>query len=131
MKMYCKHLLLVFTVLTVANTLFAQEKHYTLHQESGIENLIEKYRTYQEKQEVTDGYRIQITYTTDREEVFKSKAKLYREFENVPSYIEYDQPNYKLRLGDFPTRLEAMAALQEVIKLYSGAFIVKDRIRIR
>lgn len=131
MKMYCKRLLLLITVLTIANTLFAQEKHYTLHQESSIKDLIEKYRTYQEKLEVADGYRIQITYTTDREEAYKSKAKLYREFENIHSYIEYDQPNYKLRLGDFPTRLEAMAALQEVIKLYSGAFIVKDRIRIR
>ncbi|MCS6819833.1 MAG: SPOR domain-containing protein [Chitinophagales bacterium] len=95
-----------------------------------IASLVKAYLRYRETVQAEEGYRIQITYTSDREEAYRAKAKLYKEFEEVPSYIEYDQPNYKLRLGDFRTRLEATAFLQEVIKIYPGAFIVKDRIKI-
>jgi|GEM_PF-446103 hypothetical protein len=122
-------------LLTVYSLLFtfsinAQEGN-TIHQDESLKNLLEKYRDYQQKVDVTDGYRIQITYTTDRDEAYKAKARLYKEFETASSYIEYEQPNYKLRVGDFKTRLEATAFLQQVILLYPGAFIAKDKVKIK
>lgn len=54
---------------------------------------------------------------------------MYTQFPELSSYVEYEQPYYKLRLGDFKTRLEATYYLQQVITLYPGAFIVKDKIK--
>jgi len=124
-----------FLLLTVFLFLFSvqisAQEYSTVHQDESLKNLIEKYRSYQQKVDVAEGYRIQITYTTDRDEAYKSKAQLYKEFDAANSYIDYEQPNYKLRVGDFKTRLEATAFLQQVISLYPGAFIVKDRVKIK
>jgi hypothetical protein len=122
------HLALWLVLFSVP--LFSQE-HHKIHQDESLNLLIEKYRLYQQQVDVADGYRIQISYTSDREEAYKAKARLYREFESTNSYIEYEQPNYKLRIGDFRTRLEATAFLQEAIKIYPGAFIVKDKVKIK
>lgn len=108
-----------------------QGKFYTIKEDSTISDLLDKYREYNRKKEFTDGYRIQIIYTDIRDEVYKSKGKTYKEFPELTSYVEYEQPYYKLRLGDFKTRLEATYYLQEVTPLYSGAFIVRDKIRIK
>lgn len=102
---------------------------HSIYQSNEISNLISEYRTYQQVIDVEDGYRIQITYTSNRDEVYKAKAKLYQELEDVPAYVEYEQPNYKLRVGDFKTKLQATEFLQKVILFYPGAFIVKDRIK--
>jgi hypothetical protein len=108
-----------------------QNKNVTLKQDSAITELLDKYKEYNRKKEFTEGYRIQIMYTDIRDEVYKSKGKTYKDFPELPSYVEYEEPYYKLRLGDFKTRLEATYYLQQVITIYPGAFIVKDKIRIK
>jgi hypothetical protein len=44
--------------------------------------------------------------------------------------MTYQQPNFKIRVGDFKTRLEALKFLKEVQGLYSTAFIVKDDVKL-
>lgn len=103
----------------------------TIHQDSSITDLLDRYKSYNAKKDVMDGYRIQIMYTDIRDEAYKIKAAMYKEFPEISSYVEYEQPYYKLRLGDFKTRLEATYYLQKIISLYSGAFIVRDKIKIK
>ena len=103
----------------------------TINQDPKVASLMNQYKDYNQRKEFTDGYRIQLMYTDVRDEVYKSKSKTYGEFPDLPSYVEYEQPYYKLRIGDFSTRLEATYYLQKVISVYSGAFIVKDKIRVK
>jgi hypothetical protein len=105
--------------------------NYTIYQDEKITELIEKYVEFNRKREFTDGYRIQVTYTNVRDEVYQSKGAMYKQFPELPSYVEYEQPYYKLRIGDFKTRLDATYYLQQVIVLYPGAFIVKDKIKAK
>jgi hypothetical protein len=106
-------------------------KYVAVKQDVKITELLNRYSEYNRKKEFADGYRIQIMYTDVRDEVYKSKGKMYKDFPDLPSYVEYEEPYYKLRLGDFKTRLEATYYLQDVVVLYTGAFIVKDKIRIK
>lgn len=110
--------------------LISTNKNYSVKQDEKISELLNKYKDYNHKKEFTEGYRIQIMYTDIRDEVYKSKGAMYKEFPDLISYVEYEQPYYKLRLGDFKSRLEATYFLQQVITLYPGAFIVKDKIKI-
>lgn len=103
----------------------------TINEDARIAGLMNQYKDYNLRKEFTDGYRIQLMYTDVRDEVYKSKSKTYGEFPDLPSYVEYEQPYYKLRIGDFSTRLEATYYLNKVIPVYSGAFIVKDKIRVK
>lgn len=111
------------------STAVSTAKNFTVLQDAQISTLLYTYKEYNRKKEFIDGYRIQITYTDVRDEVYKSKGAMYREFPDLTSYVEYEQPYYKLRLGDFKTRLEATYFLQQVITLYPGAFIVRDKIK--
>lgn len=113
------------------STGIAESKNVNVKQDASVSTLLYQYKEYNHKREFTEGYRIQITYTDVRDEVYKSKGAMYREFPELASYVEYEQPYYKLRLGDFKTRLEATHFLQQVIPLYTGAFIVRDKIKIK
>ena len=104
---------------------------FSVKQDEKIASLVEKYIHYNAKKEFAEGYRLQIMYTDVRDEAYKSKGAMYKEFPDLASYVEYEQPYYKLRLGDFKTRLEATYYLQQVTPIYPGAFIVKDKIKIK
>jgi hypothetical protein len=106
-------------------------KNFSIKQDPGIAGLLYNYKAYNAKREFGEGFRVQIMYTDVREDVYRSKATMYKEFAELASYVEYEQPYYKLRLGDFKTRLEATYYLQQIAALYPGAFIVRDKIKIR
>jgi len=113
------------------DTTIVCNKYASVKEEEKIAALASKYDDYNRKKEFTDGYRIQIMYTDIRSEAYKSKGQMYKDFPDLNSYVEYEEPYYKLRIGDFKTRLEATYFMQQVTPLYSGAFIVKDKIRIK
>lgn len=113
------------------DTTIIYNKYDTIKEDKKTVDLLGKYKEYNSKKEFTDGYRIQIMYTDVRDEVYKSKGQTYKEFPELPSYVEYEEPYFKLRLGDFKTRLEATYYLQSVVTIYSGAFIVRDKIKIK
>ena len=113
------------------STVVNGNKNFTINESAAVSNLLSKYKEYNRKREFGEGFRIQITYTDVRDEVYKSKGALYKEFPDLSSYVEYEQPYYKLRVGDFTTRLKATYYLQQVVTLYPGAFIVRDKIKIK
>jgi hypothetical protein len=113
------------------DTTIVCNKYAVVKEQANIAALGAKYDDYNRKKEFTDGYRIQIMYTDVRSDAYKSKGQMYKDFPDVNSYVEYEEPYFKLRIGDFKTRLDATAFMQQVTTLYSGAFIVKDKIRIK
>ncbi len=132
-KLYLSVFCFLFSVSCFAqdSTVVSIHNNYSVKQEVKVDELLSKYNDYNRKKEFANGYRIQIMYTDVRDEVYKSKGAMYKDFPDLASYVEYEQPYYKLRLGDFHSRLEATYYLQQVIVLYPGAFIVKDKIKIK
>lgn len=137
-KFSCRSLILVLVLVVTALSSAGQDtavvfsnKNFTIKQDAGIAGLLYSYKVYNSKREFGEGFRVQIMYTDVREDVYRSKAAMYKEFAELASYVEYEQPYYKLRLGDFKTRLEATYYLQQIAALYPGAFIVRDKIKIR
>lgn len=130
-------LLFLVSLFSAANcmaqdsTALPANKNFSIKQDIQVASLLYKYKEYNRKREFGEGFRVQITYTDIREEVYKNKASLYNQFPDLSSYVEYEQPYYKLRIGDFKTRLQATYYLQQIVTLYPGAFIVRDKIKIR
>ncbi|MEZ4915879.1 MAG: SPOR domain-containing protein [Chitinophagales bacterium] len=84
-----------------------------------------------EHRDKDSGYRIQLINSSNRDEVYTKKTELYQKHSNVKAYIVYDQPYYKLRIGDFKTRLEAYKYMDEIIGEFQSAFVVRDEIKIK
>lgn len=130
--------ILTFLFFVGFNVIQAQEpvveelsKSVSLTTTADLNFLIETHKKKNQKTDEMNGYRIQIVYNTDREEVYNMKSKVYQQFTEFKSYIVYDQPYYKLRMGDFKTRMEARKYLEEVLEFFPTSFIVKDVIKIK
>ncbi|MFM9008490.1 MAG: SPOR domain-containing protein [Bacteroidota bacterium] len=76
------------------------------------------------------GFRIQVFFGPERVKAQETKTQLSALYPENQAYLVYQQPNFKVRLGDFKTRLEASRFLQEVQGSYPGAFIVPDEVRL-
>ncbi|MDB5060482.1 MAG: hypothetical protein JWP67_325 [Mucilaginibacter sp.] len=74
------------------------------------------------------GYRVQIYSGSNRNLAFNAQAKFNREFPELRTYIVYHEPNFKVRAGDFRSRLEAEKLMQDIKPLFSGMFIISEKI---
>ena len=129
-------LLLLFT----AKSLMAQQEnnariavvHFgtiTLVQDTRIEKLLERQITLNKRKGGIDGYRIQVFFNSGRdarEEAIRVKAGFLSEFQDIPVYIVYQSPFYKVRVGDFRTKYEALGAFRHIKHKYPSAYIVQD-----
>ncbi len=79
------------------------------------------------------GFRVQIYTDSGNRSKLRTdrvKADFDSRYPKIPSYISYDEPYYKLRVGDFRTRLDALRFLNEVSSTYLSAIIVVDKINL-
>lgn len=93
--------------------------------------LVKKHTEVREKVN-RKGYRIQIYFGADKTKAKEMKAKfLSRYSDKVHAYEIYEVPNFKIRVGDFRTRLEAYRFLKEIKAEFPTAFIVESDIEYR
>lgn len=79
-----------------------------------------------------DGYRLQLfsgSGTTARQEANTLRAEFLAKNPEVPAYVVYQAPNFKVRVGDYRTELEAIWLQRELEYFFPGAFVVKDIIK--
>ncbi len=96
-----------------------------LHLDTNKPSLMDTAAMLQKK---TDGYRVQIYATGDREQAYFLKDEALQIFgkNHINVYIEFDAPYYKIRIGDCPTKEEA-DRLRRLArsKGYNKAWVVK------
>ena len=95
-----------------------------------VKQLVEKHIDLNERVRTIPGFRIQVASlsgTASKNRAFEMKERLKVSFPEVEAYVVYDEPNFKVKVGDFRTRLEAYAFLQQIIEVYKG-YIIKDNI---
>lgn len=99
-------------------------------QDSLVQVLVKRHVVLNTARQSMPGYRVQIHFGSQRTDANEIRADFHKLFPNIPAYIIYQQPNFKIRVGDFKTRLEAMKLLNDLQTLYSTAFIVRDDVRL-
>lgn len=76
------------------------------------------------------GYRLQLTFDSDRKVVDDARAKFIAEHPKVDSYLIYNAPNYILKIGDFRTQMEADKWKTVLIQSYPTCFVVREKINL-
>ncbi|OFX51846.1 MAG: hypothetical protein A2046_00790 [Bacteroidetes bacterium GWA2_30_7] len=102
-----------------------------INQNDNIKLIFNKHIEYNEKLSSCQGYRIRIfsdSGHTARESANKAKADFLKLFPEIESYLKYDQPNWKVLIGDFRTKSDALKFLKLISDNFPSAFIVKDMI---
>lgn len=78
------------------------------------------------------GYRIQIFFESGNNSKNRAiwvKNQFDGRYPQVPSYIIFGEPYYRVRVGDFRTRIEADAFKKRIVRRYSNAFVIEDKIK--
>ena len=120
----------LFVILAVAA--FAQS-HGSLNidQDSRIENLIAKQRSMYRIDSSFSGYRIHV-FMEIGNEALQHAEQVKRQFENafpdIPIYLTYAEPYFRLRAGDFRNRVEAEQCLRRIKPKFKEAFVTADMI---
>lgn len=145
-------LILLFPVKLFANTpdstvieprydIISELKEYgpnggevNLHGDRSIDNLLQWHIHMNEKKKTFTGYRIQIysvnSYGCNIDKLKEMRDKFEETFQDIPAYLKYFDPDFKIRAGNFHSRLESIPALYRIRKVYPASYPVKTEISI-
>ncbi|WP_196891090.1 SPOR domain-containing protein [Aureivirga marina] len=97
-------------------------------QSSDISELIEKKRDFNKNHDnFIDGYQIQL-FNGKEAETRKRKKEFEKDFPEIEVSLFYFNPDWRLRIGNFKTRLEATKVLNKIKSKYRGARILETKI---
>ena len=108
-----------------------------VHKDPRIDLLVKKQiqineETSREARRVGKGYRLLVINTNNRDEATAAKTKVYTFFPELKSYLLYQAPFFKLKVGNFKEKKEAEEYQQRLQKYFpKGVFIMNDTIEIK
>lgn len=79
----------------------------------------------------TKGFRIVIYNGADRAMAMEAKNKFSKTFITQRSYMSYNVPSYKIKVGDFEDKKAATVFLRRVTSMFPSSFIVPDIITVK
>ncbi len=80
----------------------------------------------------TKGFRIQVLNTTDRNQALTIKSKLLTEYPDHKTYLMYQAPYFKIRIGNFVEKSEADDLKKEMARMFpTGVFVIPSEIEYK
>ncbi|SDS03630.1 Sporulation related domain-containing protein [Mucilaginibacter mallensis] len=125
----------LFGLMLLPSLLFAQEKgKVEVVKDPKVDSLVQDYVVGDKGKNIapasSDGYRIQIFSGSDRQAAYDAQAKLKAKYPDLATYLSYRAPNFKVRVGDYRSRLEAEKVMQDLKPLFGGLFITQEKINL-
>lgn len=115
----------------------AQTSSVTVHKDPRIDLLVNKQIeinevTTRNSRRSAPGFRILVISSNNRNKVIDAKTKVYREFPELKTYMLYQSPFFRLKVGNFKDREDAEGYLASIQKIFpTGCYIVPDTIEVR
>ena len=136
-----KVILIFLTAFTASFVLYSQNNpngNIQVVQDSRVDTLLQmhismnKAKLQNPDNYDIEGYRVQIFFESGNNSSTRArevKEDFELEYPDVPAYISWQAPNFRVRVGDFRTRMKAEAFLQRIMRDYPNAWVIKDEIK--
>ncbi len=121
-------------VVILQSKLVAQvpnEGNIVIISDERIDLLLKLHIDHNKEFPIFQGYRIQILMASGNDALDiteEAKEEFNEKYPDIPIYLTFGEPNYRVRVGDFRTRLEAEKFLQKISRKYPGAWVTQDNI---
>lgn len=94
--------------------------------------MIQLHRSVNDEIEYTKGFRIQIYAGSSLEVANDAKADFLMSFDDdeCPVYQLWNPPHFRVRVGDYLSRGEAMSEVATIRQIFPDAFIVSDEVKV-
>ena len=115
---------------SIFSVLARDAKNLTITQDPGIVTAMSSHVASNRRKRMS-GYRIRIFFDNKQNSRGASEAAMRRfqgAFPGIPAYRSFTSPHFKVTVGDFRTKSEALRLLQRVKGMFPSAFIVKESI---
>jgi len=128
-------LFILMSLVTAAQ--YQAEGSVVVLQSSLVDSVLKDYEALRLKimenpdSKAVPGYRIQIFFdsglnSSDRARQIRDEFML--KYPEIPAYVSWKAPNYRVRVGDFRSRMEAERTMQLIMIDYPSAWVSKDEI---
>lgn len=138
-----KHFLLLVLGIIISHLLLSQEtvsdendqpqkdtleilKNVNVDQDSILIKLLRWHTEDNQRRNGIDGYRVEIFSNRDMEKIQQIKIEFMSKFPDQAVHIKFIAPIFKVRIGDFRTKSEALKFYKQIEEDYRSAFIVRD-----
>lgn len=118
----------LLVLLSISHFTYAQKSYLKINKDADLDSLIEKNKNLNKIKNGMDGFRIQLFSGTERNNANQLKAKFLAAYPTVPAYLIYQQPYFKLRVGDFRNKMEAQYLFNNLSSEFNQAILVADKI---
>ncbi|MHB8206635.1 SPOR domain-containing protein [Mucilaginibacter sp.] len=125
-------------LLSLPSLVLAQTRgKVEVDKDSKVDSLIGNYlvgggktNTGEPASESSYGYRIQIFSGSDRKAAYNVQSKFQNKFPDTHTYLSYRDPNFKVKVGDFRSRIEAEKMVEEMKPAFGSLFIISEKINL-
>jgi hypothetical protein len=128
MKRFFVFLLFVFPFTTIYSQ---DEGNVQIIQDDRIDTLLKRHIELNEQYSQIEGWRINIFFEAgnySKRMAIEAKSGFVKKYANAPCYLIFQEPYYKVRIGDYRTKMQAEKFLKEIERDYPNAFVVQDEI---
>jgi hypothetical protein len=127
----CAVLLLpLFSSAQKTVTTYHNDSSFVFTRDNRLDELITRQQDINALKNTISGFRIQIYFGGVRQKAAEAKIDFSKKHTDVASYLTYSAPNFKVRVGDFRTRFEAMRFMKSIEGQYTTTFIVPDEVKM-
>lgn len=122
-----KKLVFIILLIIAAGAVPALAQEVQLNEDPDAARLFQAWVRANRANPHVAGWRVQILSSTNRQLIEEAKTRFRLLFPEVPADWYHEQPYYKLRVGAFRNRADAMAFIAGTLKdTYPGAYPAQD-----
>ena len=130
---------LLFVIMVITVPVYAQNDTtgIVVHKDPRIDLLIKKQieineATTRSARRFAPGYRILVMNTNNRQKVQEAKTKIYQRYPDQKTYMTWQAPFFKLKVGNFRNREEAEEFLDELKSIFpTGIYLIRETVEVR
>ncbi|OMP81070.1 MULTISPECIES: SPOR domain-containing protein [unclassified Chitinophaga] len=136
-----KHIIILLSGLLIGTLASAQDNTLTAANTGGVKvvkdsrlDLLIKKQIYINTLAIRNqpGFRVQVISTNKRNEATEIKAKVMQLYPDYRTYLDYQAPYFKVRIGDFKNRDEAADLRDKLSSSFTGGvFVVPATINLQ
>ncbi len=126
-----KHILSLFACLMLVSLAYGQQGDVQIIGDAELEMMVDDKVAGVDTIDLW-GYRIQIFFGSNRAEANKLKQKYIIQYPDLYEevYMDYFQPNWRLRVGNFYRKIDAQKLMRTLEIEFGDVFLVRDKIEL-
>ncbi|MBP7510962.1 MAG: SPOR domain-containing protein [Bacteroidia bacterium] len=121
-------IIILLTLLPLADV--SAQTRVKLISDPKLDSLVSKNIEINKSQQTIDGYRIQLFSGSERNNANALRTRFKTDYPDENVYLIYQQPYFKLRVGDYRNLIEAQEMYLQLQKTYDQLLIVPDKINL-